>query len=94
MDKRAKAEAQAAKAAEKTAAADDRLAEKLLRKAQRIQDLVNKDNETAYEKLQKFTRGESLEIFQKQLGLMKPGDIRRTGLDLLKQQEQLKREYM
>ena len=65
-----------------------------MREAQKTQDLENKDNETAWDKLQKFTRGESLEIFQKQLGLMKPGDIRRTGLDLLEQQEKLKREYV
>ena len=93
LDRRAKAEEAAAKAAEKKAAADDRLAEKLLREEQKIQDQENKDNEMAFEKLQKFTRSENLDRFQKELGSMKPADLRRTGLDLLKLQEQLKQKY-
>lgn len=87
LDRRAKAEEAAAKAAEKKAAADEKLAQKL-------QDKVNKEKETAREKLDKFLRGEKLETFQKQLGLMKPGDLRKTGLDLLEKQEQLKKEYV
>lgn len=104
LKERADIEEKAIKAAEKKALADekaakkeeDRIAKEFERKVkeeQHEQELENRENEKAFKMLQDFTRSENLDRFQKELGQMKPGEIRKTGLDLLELQEQLKQEY-
>lgn len=57
------------------------------------QEKENKLNSDAWVRLQKFTREEQLQSFGTELKSMRPGELRRIGMDLFAVQDQLKHQY-
>lgn len=67
--------------------------EKKRKEEEAEQEKENKLNNDAWIKLQKFAREEQLQAFGTELKSMRPGELRRIGLDLFAVQDQLKQQY-